>query len=216
MIKNADKNCKLRFSFFQCGFVMTNWNAAPAVKLTIKGCLWITCGLIILEMKAENEPSISLPVCFKSVKKKKQNKTKQRRTNRPNKRKNKSPSAGVEPRTFKVWGQRVCQYAPRQLTLNKSVKIFCPWNSTGRRCLKQVELYLWRIERFIRGNQAWLRFDSKSRTWTHFVAFKEHLYGRQAKCLAKPSRSLLLTALYSLQFSTFTWGESIMIQQHAQ
>ena len=55
---------------------MINSNAAPAVKLTIKGCLWITCGLIILEMKAENEPAISLPVYFKSVKKKK-NKAKQ-------------------------------------------------------------------------------------------------------------------------------------------
>ena len=77
---------------------MINSNAAPAVKLTIKGCLWITCGLIILEMKAENEPAISLPVYFKSVKKNK----KQSKTNRPNKRKKKSPPAGVEPRTFKV------------------------------------------------------------------------------------------------------------------
>ena len=81
---------------------MTNSNATPAVKLTIKGCLWITCGLIILEMKAENEPAICLPVYFKSVKKKKQNKTKQSKTNRTNKRKKKSPPAGVEPRTFKV------------------------------------------------------------------------------------------------------------------
>ena len=56
---------------------MTNSNAAPAVKLTIKGCPWITCGLIILEMKAENEPAISVPVYFKSVKKKKQTTTKQ-------------------------------------------------------------------------------------------------------------------------------------------
>ena len=35
----------------------------------IKGCLWLTCGLIILEMKADNELAISLPVYFKSVKK---------------------------------------------------------------------------------------------------------------------------------------------------
>ena len=130
----------------------------------------------------------------------KKTKQKQNKTKRPNKRKKKSPPARVEPQTFKVRGQRVCQYAPRQLTLNKSVKIFCQWNSTGRRCLKLVELYLWRIERYIRGNQAWLRFDSKSRTLTHFVAYEEHIYGRQAKSLAKPSRSLLLTALYSLQF----------------
>ena len=73
---------------------MTNSNAAPAVKLTIKGCLWITCGLIILEMKAENEPAISVPVYFKSVKKKnkqQQNKTKQ---NKPTKQKEKKVSSG--------------------------------------------------------------------------------------------------------------------------
>ena len=63
---------------------MINSNAAPSVKLTIKGCLWITCGLIISEMKAENEPAISLPVYFKSVKEKK--KTKQ---NKPTKQKEK-------------------------------------------------------------------------------------------------------------------------------
>ena len=65
---------------------MTNSNAASAVKLTIKGCLWITCGLIILDMKAEDEPAISLPVYFKSVKKNKTNKTKQ---NKPTKQKEK-------------------------------------------------------------------------------------------------------------------------------
>ena len=81
-------------------------------------------------MKAENEPAISIPVYFKSVKKKK-------KQNKPTKQKEKkSLPAGVEPRTIKVWGQRVCHYAPRQLTLNKSVKlilfnIFCSWNSTG-------------------------------------------------------------------------------------
>ena len=46
-------------------------------------------------MKAENEPAISIPVYFKSVKKKKQNK--------PTKQKEKkSLPAGVEPRTIKV------------------------------------------------------------------------------------------------------------------
>ena len=35
----------------------------------IKGCLWLTRGLIILEMKAGNELAISLPVYFKSHKK---------------------------------------------------------------------------------------------------------------------------------------------------
>ena len=35
----------------------------------IKGCLWLTRGLIISKMKADNELAISLPVLFKSVKK---------------------------------------------------------------------------------------------------------------------------------------------------
>ena len=38
-------------------------------KSKIKGCLWLTCGLIILEMKADNDPAFSLPVYYKSVKK---------------------------------------------------------------------------------------------------------------------------------------------------
>lgn len=33
------------------------------------------------------------------------------------------------------------------------------------------------------------------------------------RCLAKLSWSLLLRALYSLEFSSFTWGESVTIQQ---
>ena len=35
----------------------------------------------------------------------------------------------------------------------------------------------------------------------------------EIKCLTKPSRSLLLTASYRLQFSALTLGESITIQQ---
>ena len=37
-------------------------------KREIWGCLWLTRGFIILEMKADNELAISLPVYFKSVK----------------------------------------------------------------------------------------------------------------------------------------------------
>ena len=44
-------------------------------------------------------------------------------------------------------------------------------------------------------------FDSFSGIWS------------EVKCLAKLSRSLLLKALHSLQFSAFTWGESITFQQ---
>ena len=54
----------------------------------------LTCGLTILEIRADNEPAISLPLYFKSVKnenmfkeKTKQYKTKQ---NDPNKRKKES------------------------------------------------------------------------------------------------------------------------------
>ena len=50
------------------------------------------------------------------------------------------------------------------------------WNSAGRRCLKPVERYLWGIERYIRGKQAWfwqlkLSFNSFRRLW--------RTYGRQ-------------------------------------
>ena len=71
-----------------------------------------TRGLIIVEMKADDELAISLPVHFKSVKKrkyvlrKKKNKTKQKKE---------VPSVGVEPRTTcKV---NVLSTAPRQLQL---------------------------------------------------------------------------------------------------
>ena len=39
------------------------------VQKKIKGCLQLTLGLIILEMKADNELAISLLVYFKSEKK---------------------------------------------------------------------------------------------------------------------------------------------------
>ena len=61
-----------------------------------------THGLIIIKMKADVELAISLPVYFKSVKKwtnvirkKKQNKSKKKRTK-------KFSTAGVEPWTFDV------------------------------------------------------------------------------------------------------------------
>ena len=54
-------------------------------------------------------------------------------------------------------------------------------------------------------------FDCKRHTLTYFVAFEEHNYGQQSdiKCLAKLSRSLLLMALYSLQFSAFMYKRRI-------
>ena len=62
-------------------------------KSKIKVCLWLTCELIILEMKADNDPAFSLSVYYKSVKKwkyVKKSKTKKK------KGKGKSPPAGVE------------------------------------------------------------------------------------------------------------------------
>ena len=51
----------------------------------------------------------------------------------------------------------------------------------------------------------------KSRTLNSFHRIsEEHMAD---KCLAKPSLSLLLMALYSLQFLAFTGGDSITIQQ---
>lgn len=59
-------------------------------------------------------------------------------------------------------------------------------------------------------------FDGKSHTLTHLGPFWR-TYVRQndikTKSLAESLRSLLLTALYSLQFSALIWGESITIQQ---
>lgn len=65
-----------------------------------------TRGLIKVELKADNELSISVPVYFKSVKKwkyvlrKKKRKTKQNDQNKTVKKK--FPMAGAEPRTFDV------------------------------------------------------------------------------------------------------------------
>ena len=65
--------------------------------------------------------------------------------------------------------------------LNRSYLKVCPWNSAGRRRLKPVECYLLRIERYIRGKQAWF--------------WQLKLYN---KCLAKPSRSLLQLAILGI------------------
>ena len=65
------------------------------------------------------------------------------------------------------------------------------WNSAGRYCLKPVERYLWRIERYIRGKQAWfsqlkLYFNSFRRLW--------RTYGRQ---VSRKTVTKSLAACYS-------------------
>ena len=61
-------------------------------------------------MKADNKPATSLSVYYKSIKKwkyvLKKSKTKQNKT-AGKKEETFSSGAGVEPRTFDVWGQRV-------------------------------------------------------------------------------------------------------------
>ena len=52
----------LNVKLLQCG------QQKKHTALYNKGCLWLTCGLIVLKMKADNELAISLPVLFKSVK----------------------------------------------------------------------------------------------------------------------------------------------------
>ena len=84
----------------------------------------------------------------------------------------------------------------------KQNKIFCQWNSAGRRCLKPEELSLSRTERYIREKQAFC--DSKSHT--HSIAFEEHNMAN--KCLAKHCE-----VSCSLRSLAFTWGEPLTIQQ---
>ena len=93
--------------------------------------------------------------------------------------------------------------APRQVTLSKNFKfvifnIFCPWNSAGGRCLELVELYLWRIERYIRGKKKQNRMNdislktmrlgvlswekSKNRETHGRIVSLDQLEGRRAYC----------------------------------
>ena len=84
---------------------------------------------------------------------------------------------------------------PRQVVLIIVVKLiivqsFCPWNSAGWRDLKLVELIFEELKDIFEENKQ--GFDGKGRLLTNFVAFEE----QGDKCLAKPSRSLLLRSLY--------------------
>ena len=69
----------------------------------------------------------------------------------------------------------LCQISLQIMLL--PIQIFCPYNSAGGRCLKLAELYLWRIERYIRGKQAWF--------WQLKLYFNSFLSRKTvAKCLA--------------------------------
>ena len=63
-----------------------------------KANLWII-NYCILEMKADNEPAISLPVYFKSAKKWKYVLRKNKKIIGPKKKEKKFPTARVEPRS---------------------------------------------------------------------------------------------------------------------
>ena len=129
-----------------------------SLQIKIKGCLWLTCRLIILDMKADNELAIGLPVYFNSVKKWKYIYI-YKEIQQPRKKEKKLNS---RPWTCKG---NVKSIGPRQLILKMVVKLIilyisCLWNSVGGCCLKLVELYLWRDmyylwrNMYIRGKQA--------------------------------------------------------------
>ena len=81
---------------------------------------------------------------------------------------------------------RCCELQKKSLTFLKN------WKMYSRKTSKVLTVY-------------------KGRTFHSFHRIgEEHMAD---KCLAKPSLSLLLMALYSLQFSAFTRGDSITIQQ---
>ena len=106
-----------------------------------------------------------MKICFTKKEKEKENKTKGPKT------KEKKISNG-ESRNRDHRGVKWTRYLLR----HDSLHFFSLWNSAGRRCLKPVERYLWRIERYIHGKQAWflhlkLYFNSFRRLW--------RTYGRQ-------------------------------------
>ena len=117
----------------------------------------LTCGLIILDMNAGNGLAISLSVYLSLSKhdmlKKRPNRTKSKTTKKKGKKP--FPPRVVEPQTYDEiratryplrYGHFKCQ--------TKAVYLTFQFFEHGRRCLKLIELYLWRIERYIRGKQA--------------------------------------------------------------
>ena len=139
------------------------------------------------------KPAISLPVYFKSVRKwkyvlrenNKKRQKDQKKKKKTGKRSFQRRESDPEPPKSKVTPLSI---APRQLMLKKSVKLIT-FNTFGHEILpstllKLVELYLWSIERYIRGKQAWFwqlsaYFDAFRRFW--------RTYGRQVsrKTVAK-------------------------------
>ena len=131
ILSHLKSSCSL-FRYATC-------NGEGWVTTQIKGCLWLTCGLIILEMKADNELAISLPVYFKPVKKWKHVLKKQ---NDQEKRKKSFRRRESNPKPLTCKGNAL-SIAPRQPLLIIGVKlimlnIFCPWNSAGGRCLNFI------------------------------------------------------------------------------
>ena len=78
------------------------------------------------------------------------------------------------------------------------LKTFAHKNSASRHCLKPVERYLWRIERYIRGKQTWfwqLKLYSFRRLW--------RAYGRQVSRKTVP-KSLAESLTIQQQHSAWT------------
>ena len=143
-----------------------------------KANLWIF-NYCILERKADNEPAISLPVYFKFVKKwkyvlrkKTQNKQKDQKIKKRNEcfwRRKSNPG----PLTYRMNALSIAKPANFEYNSGTIIKLiilksFAHKNSASRHCLKPVERYLWRIERYIRGKQTWfwqLKLYSFRRLW---------------------------------------------------
>ena len=125
--------CSSRFKFHKIQFFIAFFHLPCSCRFEtrpnpplIKGCLRLTCGLLhycILEIKADNEPAISLPVYFKMVKKWKYvlPKTKQNKTKGPKRKESfQGWEWNPEPLTCEV---SVLSNVPRQLTLSIFIKI---------------------------------------------------------------------------------------------
>ena len=100
-----------------------------------------------------------MEICFRKKKPTKNKKTKKRKNNFLRRESNPGPPPCAV---------NALSIAPRQL--------ICPWNSPGRRCLQPVEHYLWRIERYIQGKQAWFL---QLKLYCNSFCHRWGTYGRQ-------------------------------------
>ena len=146
----------------------------------------------ILEMTADNELAISLPVYFKSVKKwkyvlrKRQNKTKLPKQEKRLLRR----EANLGPSMSKV---NALSIAPRQLMLIGSVKVIM-FNIFAHEILPVDAVWSWQSfiyeelkDIFEENKQG---FDGKSLTLTHFVGVEEHMSDKAISSVSQNRREV--------------------------